>query len=60
MKKMYWYNFKTKESNNIETPEEFEDYIPQSPAAQNLYNIYREIGNSRIKSAEMVLRIGKK
>jgi len=39
---MAWYNYKTREYEYISTPLDFHDYIPQSDAAINLYELYIE------------------
>lgn len=38
-KMLHWFNFKTQEYDRRETPEDFTDYIPQSPAVQSLYGL---------------------
>lgn len=38
-----WYNYRTDEYDPIEgAPQDFHDYIPQCPAAQNLFNLLVE------------------
>ena len=37
--KTSWYNFRTAKYERIDTPDNFEDYIPQSGPAQNLYRL---------------------
>lgn len=49
--KMYWFNIKTGESEFIEMPSDFTDYLPQNIAAQNLYLLYQEMGDSPIEAA---------
>lgn len=62
MSEMYWFNYKTGEYEYITCPQDFAPYIPQSPAAQNLYKLYVENMNlSPIEAAQKVLEaaIGK-
>jgi len=47
----YWYNFATKAHEYIETPEDFTNYIPQQPAAQGLYQLYIEMGETPTEAA---------
>lgn len=37
--RLNWFNFKTQEHDNRETPEDFTDYLPQNVAAQSLYRL---------------------
>ena len=53
--RMYWHNFKTGQAEFIDTPEDFTDYIPQSPAAQGMYQVLLKLGNEPIKAAMRVL-----
>lgn len=53
---MRYYNFKTKGYNDFVTPpQDWRDYIPQNEIAQNLYQIYLEMGKSSIIAAGHVL-----
>ena len=53
---MYWFNYKTGEYEYITCSQDFAPYIPQSPAAQNLYKLYVENMNlSPIEAAQKVL-----
>jgi hypothetical protein len=43
--RMYWYNYQTKEYDYVEGPttdEEALKYLPQDPASQSLFKLYRE------------------
>lgn len=40
--KMYWFNERTQQFEYIDTPSDFSDYLPQIPAAINLYKLYIE------------------
>ena len=51
----YYYNFRTKEYEQRDTPEDWSDYISQSPAAQNLYQLYMQMGDSSADAALKVL-----
>lgn len=53
--KSSWYNYKTGESEMIETPSDFADYIPQQNAAQNMYKTYLKLGEEPIEAALKVL-----
>ena len=47
--RMYWSNFVTGEADYREAPttdEEAKQYIPQWPAALNLYDLRRQMGDS--------------
>ena len=54
--KMYWHNFVTGEYEYIDTPSDFTNYIPQEPAALNLYKLYiQHMGLSPLESCTKVL-----
>ena len=55
MNQGYWYNFKKEEYEYIETPVDFSDYLPQYDAAQALYRLYIETGDSPIQACVKVL-----
>ena len=51
-----WYNFRTKQYEYIPMPSDFRDYIPQVPAAQNMYSLLVEhFGKSPLEAAGQVL-----
>lgn len=52
---MYWFNYKKNDYDFIETPKDFHDYIPQYPAAQNLYGLYIKMGETPINACRKVL-----
>lgn len=53
---MYWFNYKTGEHENIPTPSDFANYIPQEPAAQSLYSLYiQHMGLSPLEACAKVL-----
>jgi len=54
---MYWYNFRTEEYEQRRMPTDFEDYIPQYPAAISLYRLL--VQHERmppVDAAEQVLK----
>jgi len=56
---MYWHNFKTGKSEcivGLPAPDKMSQFIPQDPAAQELYQTYIAMGKSPIESLELVLR----
>ena len=50
-----YYNFRTKEYEQRDTPEDWSDYISQDAAAQNLYKLYMQMGDSSADAAMKVL-----
>lgn len=52
-----WYNFATKEYEDTipVTDEKAMEFLPQIPAAQNLYKAYRESGKSIMWDIVLVL-----
>ena len=50
-----YYNFRTGEYEQRDMPEDWSDYTSQSPAAQNLYRLYMEKGDSSADAALKVL-----
>lgn len=51
-----WFNFKTQEFKYRRTPEDFADYIPQSPTAQSLYGLLTDVlGQTPAEAAREVL-----
>lgn len=47
----YWYNFDKREYEYIETPDSVEvmrSYVPDVPAARNMYDILVELGNDPV------------
>lgn len=50
-----YYNFKTKEYEYRNTPDDWEDYIPQDEAAQGLYQCHKMLGKSNIEAAKETL-----
>lgn len=56
--KVYWGNFKTGEHDYRETPtgDEVLAYIPQWPAAQNLYKLHLEMGKTEAEAMELTLK----
>ena len=54
----HWHNFRTGESDARgvpETDDEALDYLPQIPAAQGLYSVYRAKGETIMESMRLVL-----
>ena len=53
------YNFKTEQYESVspDSLQDWSDYIPQYPAAQNLYRLYREMGDSPTEAAMKVLTL---
>ncbi len=51
----YWYNYKTKQYEYIETPTDFADYIPDIPAAHGLYSVYLKMGDVPLEAARKTL-----
>ena len=51
-----WFNYKTGRYEEIETPKNFKDYLPQSEAAQGLYDVYIAMGNKPSDAAIKVLK----
>ena len=52
--KGYWYNYRTKDYDYIDTPEDFSDYVPH-PAGKALYEIYVE--HKGMKPIEAALKV---
>jgi hypothetical protein len=52
-----WYNYVTEQYEFIPTPSDFRVFIPQSVAAQGLYNCHLTLGKSPIQAAIEVLSI---
>lgn len=51
-----WYNYRTSEYENIPTPEDFEDYLPQDDASQNMFDLlWVNMGRSKIEACNEVL-----
>jgi hypothetical protein len=50
-----YYNFRTKEDEQRDPPEDWSDYISQDFASQNLYKLYIEMGDSPADAAIKVL-----
>lgn len=50
-----WYNYKTGEYEERETPEDFTDYIPQDPTALAMYKLCLKVGKTPVQAAESVL-----
>lgn len=50
-----WYNFKTGENEERETPEDFTDYIPQDPSALALYKVCLQMGETPIQAVNSVM-----
>jgi len=47
MSTYFWHNFRTGEVDELtETPTDFSDYVPRIEAAQALYKLYQEIGET--------------
>jgi hypothetical protein len=55
--KMYWFNYKKNEMELVETPETFEDYIPQDQASQGIYFCRMQLGDSHMDAALSVLKL---
>ena len=55
MNESYYYNFKTQEYEHRDTPQDWEDYIPQNEAAQGLYQCHKALGKSNIEAARLTL-----
>jgi hypothetical protein len=56
---IYWNNLKTGESEYLTTApiERMEEFIPQLPAAQNLYRIHLKLGKTPLDAAREVLEV---
>lgn len=52
-----WFNYKTSEYDYRETPTDFSDYILQEPAAQAMYEICQEMGDSPMDATMKVLTV---
>lgn len=51
-----WYNYQTDEYDGLtEPPTDYSAYIPQHQAAQMLYRLYQEVGDTPIAAALKVL-----
>lgn len=50
-----WYNYRTKQFEEC-NPVTYEDYIPQMPAAQGLYQCLVMMGKTPLEAAADVLR----
>ena len=53
----YWYNYKTKAFEFIETPQDFTDYIPQLPAAIGAYQCRLALGERPADAAREVVKL---
>ena len=51
----YWFNYRTGKYELTDAPPDFADYLPQTPAAQGLYKLYREAGDEPREAARRVL-----
>lgn len=51
----YWFNFVTNQHEYINTPADFSAYLPQIPAAQNLYGLHLKMDKTPIEAARLVL-----
>ncbi len=53
-----YYNFRTNEYDMLdEAPADWSAYISQEPAAQALYKLYQDIGDTPSEAALKVLRL---
>ena len=53
----YW-NFRTQQYDYLlAAPEDWSDYISQTEAAQNLYRLYQQLGDTPVDAALKVLKI---
>ena len=58
--KFHWDNMRTGEIDHIDTPTDFTDYIPQTAAALNLYNMLLTAGKTPLDAAIEVLFLATK
>lgn len=55
--RLNWFNFRTQEHDDRETPEDFTDYIPQNRAAQSLYRLLVDhMEHTPLEAAREVLK----
>lgn len=54
-----WFNYKTETYESLAgTPpiERIGEFLPQNPAAQGLYEVYRALGNAPLEAMRLVLQ----
>lgn len=51
-----WYNYRTKDYDYYsEAPDDLHDYIPQIAPAQNLFNLYLQMGKTQMEAMLLVM-----
>ena len=46
-----WYNYRTESYDHLsQAPSDFQDYIPQNPAAINMYNLLIKMGETPLEA----------